>query len=452
MVDINDIKLPPHNIEAEKAIISACLLDNETLYTFDSLSLLPQDFYKKEHISIYQAIKELWSSRRTIDVVTLSNQIEKNKELENIGGNDYLYEISSFLLSTSGSYEYGKIVKEKSVLRSILKVCQWITGEVYEQKDVIDIIDKVEKRIFDLTQFNTTDSIKHIKDILWQRVEEYMEIVDNPLKLEQMKVLSRYEKMDDLLGWFKAWDLVILAARPSMGKTAFALNILANVSIAQKKSVAIFSLEMTSDQIVDRILSMVSQIPMYKMSKGLLDGNDFSQIWEAIEKLWETNIYIDDKGGATIPEIKSKLRRIKVEKGSLDMVIIDYLQLMSSNGSKFAGNRVQEISEISRGLKELAKELWVPIIALSQLSRGTEQRTDKRPQLSDLRESGAIEQDADSVLMLYREDYYDTDTDRKWTADVYIRKNRNGPTGDVEFKFIKEYMKFVETDRKTGND
>lgn len=450
MVSIDDIKLPPHHVEAEKAVLSAVLLDNEVMYILDGLGMAPEDFYQKEHAQIFQAIQSLWLARRTIDVLTISDELTKQGNLELIGGTDYLLDVAHFLISTQGINDYSSIVKEKSILRKILRTSQQIIGEVYEQKDTLEIIDAIEKKIFDLTQINTTQSTKHIKEILNKRIDEYMEIVDNPEKLNENKVNTTYGNLDNLLGGLKPGELIILAARPSMGKTAFALNLVTNVAVKQGKVSAFFSLEMSSEQIVDRILSMVSKIPMSKITKGELDSNDFALMGEAMEQLGDTNIFIDDQWGTTIPILKSKLRRLKIEKGALDLVVIDYLQLMNANGSKFAGNRVQEISEISRGLKELARELRVPIVALSQLSRWVEQRIDKKPGLADLRESGAIEQDADAVLMLYREDYYDPETERKGTADVLVRKNRNGPTGEIEYVFERAIFRFLETEKQVG--
>lgn len=449
MVSLEDIKLPPHNIDAEKGVLGGVLMDNELMYYYDGLGLIPEDFYHKEHFYIYQGMKALRWARKTIDVVTLADQLQKNDVLDTIGGNDYLYELSSFLLSTSSCPEYMKIVKEKSILRNILKTSQKIVGDVYQQKDTLMILEDIEKRIFDLTQNNVSEKAHAIWEILNKRVEEYMEIVDNPEKAHEKKVFSGYVKLDDQLGGFKPAELIILAARPSMGKTAFALNILKNMAVDQKKSVALFSLEMSSEQIADRILSMVSWIPMRKIGKGQLDTEDFTIMGEAMENLSETKIFIDDKWSTTIPELKSKIRRLKIEKQQLDLVIIDYLQLMSGSNSWYMGNRVQEISEISRWLKELARELEIPIMALSQLSREVEKRVDKKPQLSDLRESGAIEQDADSVIMLHREDYYDPDTDKKWLTDICLRKNRNGPIGESELYFEKEIMKFSELKTKS---
>ncbi len=443
---VTEYTLPPHNIEAEKWVISWALMDSETVWIFEWDGIVPGDFYQREHGMIYEAIFQLRNSKKTIDVVTVSDQLAKNWNLETIWWIDYLYELSAFLISTSPCVEYSKIVKEKSLLRQVLKVCQQITWDAYEQKDTIEIFDSIEKRIFDLTQNKVWDNILSIEEILKGRVEDYMEIVDHPENFNANKVNSWYAQIDEMLTGFKPWELIILAARPSMWKTAFALNVLSNVALGQNKSVAMISLEMSVESIVDRIMSEVSWVPMYKISKGNLDNSDFAQMGEAMEKLSTANIFLDDKAWITVPMLKSKLRKLKIEKKQLDLVIIDYLQLM--HATVFQWNRVQEISEISRWLKELAKELNVPILALSQLSRAVEQRVDKKPQLSDLRESGSIEQDADAVLMLHREEYYDPDTDRKWATDVCIRKNRNGAVWEVELHFEKEIMKFVEPSKK----
>ena len=450
MVTMDDIKTPPQNLEAEKGVLAWALMDNETIWIYDADKLEPADFYQKEHQAIYSAIKKLWGDRKTIDVVTVWDQLQKDWTLLDVGWMDYLYDLSTFLLSTSGCGDYSKIVKDKSILRSILKVSQWIIWDVYKQDDTVSIMESIEKKIFDLTQNQTWEWIESISDILNSRVEEYVSIIDNPEKINERKVFSWYKWLDDMLAAFKPWELIILAARPAMWKTSFALNIVSNVSMQQDKLVAIFSLEMSSESIVDRMVAEVSQIPMSKITKWELDNEDFSNMWEAISLLGSKKIFIDDQAWLTVPVLKSKLRRLKIEKWGLDLVVIDYLQLM--RWTSYEWNRVQEISEISRWLKELAKELEVPIIALSQLSRNVEQRIDKKPQLSDLRESGAIEQDADSVIMLHREDYYDPDTDRKWATDVCVRKNRNGAVWEVELKFMASIMKFVETEKAEKDD
>ncbi len=451
MVSIEDLKLPPHNIDAERWILSGVLIDNNILDICDNVNLQPKDFYAKEHQMIFEMITILKHAHKTIDAVTVADELAKKDYLDTIWGINYLYDLSGFLLSTSGCGEYAEIVKEKSILRKVLTVCQQMIGDVYEQSDTLTIMDQLEKKIFDLTQTNISNKLVRIGDLLGERIDRYMEIVDNPELLEAGKVLSHFSVLDDMLAWFKPWELIILAARPAMGKTALSLNLIINAALDQKKAVAFFSLEMTKELIADRLLSTVSGIPMYKISKWQLDNDDFVKMGEAMETLWESHIYVDDVGSATLSQLRSKLRRLKIEAGALDLVVIDYLQLMSGQGSKFEWNRVQEISQISRGLKELSKELSVPIIALSQLSRGVESRIDKKPQLSDLRESWSIEQDADVVIMIYREEYYDPeDPDKKGLTDLLVRKNRNGAVGEVSLFFDKHTMKFVQHSEQRG--
>lgn len=453
MVSIEDLKLPPHNIDAEKGILSGILIDNNMIDIADNVNLVAKDFYSKEHQMVFEMILNLKNAHKTIDAVTVADELQKKDYLDVIGGIDYLYDLSGFLLSTSGVAEYAQIVKEKSILRRVLWVCQQMIWDVYDQTDTATIMDQLEKKIFDLTQTNIGNKLVHISDILNGRVEKYMEIVDNPELLDAGKVMSTFPVLDDMLAWFKPWELIILAARPAMGKTALSLNLICNAALDQGKAVAFFSLEMTKELIADRLLSTVSEIPMYKISKGQLDNEDFVKMGESMEVLWWSHIYIDDIGSATLSQLRSKLRRLKIEAWSLDLVVIDYLQLMSGQGSKFEWNRVQEISQISRWLKELSKELSVPIIALSQLSRGVESRIDKKPQLSDLRESGSIEQDADVVIMIYREEYYDPeDPDKKWLTDLLVRKNRNGPVGEVSLMFHAPTMKFIEIGKGSDSD
>lgn len=446
MINIEDLKLPPHHFDAEKGVLGCILIDADSMYACESQWLKPEDFYHKEHQTIFATMEWLRADRKTIDAVTISSELQRGEQLDQVGGIDYFYELGASVITSSVAYEYASIVKEKAVLRNILKTCNQVNADVYGNEPIANILEKIEKRIFDLTQIQMSTGLLHVKDILNRRMEEYMEIIDNPSKLDDMKVNSTYQELDNVLGGFKSGDLIIIAARPSMGKTAFVLNLMIRTAMRLKKAVSMFSLEMGAEQIVDRVISTVSGVPMHKITKGLMDANDFSAMGEAMSRISDTAMYVDDAWGLSIQEMRSKLRRQKIEKWHLDLVIVDYLQLMTAgaNAHKFAGNRVQEISEISRWLKELAKELKVPIIALSQLSRNVEQRPDKRPQLSDLRESGAIEQDADAVLMLYREEYYDSYTDKKGIANIFVRKNRNGPTAEIDLYRQKETMQFLD--------
>ena len=306
---IDNINLPPHNIEAEKAVISWALLDPEMMRVYDSDKITHKDFYQKEYSYIYEAIQQLRVARKTIDAITVSDQLDKNGNLDVVWGINVLYELSAFLLSTSKCWDYSKIVREKSLLRQILKVCQWVSWDVYEQKDTLEIFDSIEKRIFDLTQNQVGDSIEQIWDILKGRIEEYMDIVDNPDKVNAKKVMSGYRGIDDMLTGFKPGELIILAARPSMGKTAFSLNLLTDIALNQKKTAVMISLEMSSESIVDRIMSEVAGVPMHKINKGDLDNEDFDKMGKAMEILSESKIYIDDKGALSVPELKSKLRK-----------------------------------------------------------------------------------------------------------------------------------------------
>ncbi len=447
MANIANMNLPPHSIESEKAVLCSIFIDNNCMYTTEWYGIKASDFYLKEHQYIFEGMHNYYQNRKTIDVVTLSDYLGKRKELEKIWGIQYLYDISMFIPTASGIKAYSKIVKEKAVLRDILSASQKIIWSVYEEKPVEEILEEVEKTIINLTQYQMADSLVHIKDILNGRYETYFELAEDPEKIKELNTNSGYEWLDIAAWWFKPWELIILAARPAMGKTSFALNLAENAAIKYGKKVAVFSLEMGKNQIADRLISTVSKVNMTKISKWDLTDEDFASIGQALEKLWWVDIYIDDKWWATVQEMKSKLRRLKIEKWGIDILIIDYLQLMTWS-NRFAWNRVQEISEISRGLKEMARELEIPVLALSQLSRAVESRPDKRPQLSDLRESWAIEQDADMVMMLYREDYYDSDTDRKWLADIFLRKNRNWPTASIELYFEKQIMKFSNLEKK----
>lgn len=437
------LKVPPHSIEAEQSVLWSILIDKDSLVTMWDL-LKSSDFYSEANSKIFEVIMELYRLNKPIDLITVKEKLDDKKLLDKIWWITYLAELTEIVPTTANIFEYASIVKNKSVLRNLLKAWNEIVGFGYdEEKPINELLEQTEKTIFNITQVFIQNKLVHINDILEKRFEEFAEIHENPEIIKKHRLQLWFKDLDNKTNWLKWWDMVILAARPSMWKTAFALNLAQNVWY-DWKNVAIFSLEMSKEQLTDRMIAAAMEIDSWKLAKWELEDHDFAKIWEAMEKLSDANIYIDDTAGWNLVELKSKCRRLKMEAG-LDLIVIDYLQLMS-NGNSF--NRVQEISEISRWIKSLARELNVPIIALSQLSRTVEQRPDKRPIMSDLRESGSIEQDADIIMMLYREEYYDEFTEKKWITDILIRKNRNWPIWHIELMFNKNSQKFVPVERK----
>ncbi len=436
------LKLPPSSQQAEQAVLWSLLIDKEWFLVIWDL-LAQEDFYDEWHAHIFETIRELYEKNKAIDLVTVKEKLDDKKLLDTIGWFNYLAELTEVVPTSANIFEYAQIVKNKSVLRKLIKAWNQIVAGWYDEETILtELLDKAEKSLFEVTQVFMKNKLVHINDILTQRYEEFSEIHENPDLIKNHRLHTWYKSLDEKMWGLKGWDMVILAARPSMWKTAFALNLAQNIGFS-KKNIAIFSLEMSKEQLTDRMIASAMGINSWKLAKWELEDDEFSKIGEAMEKLSNANIYIDDSAGGSLVEFKSKARRLKMESG-LDLVIIDYLQLMSNGNSL---NRVQEVSEISRGIKALARELDVPIIALSQLSRWLESRPDKRPIMSDLRESWSIEQDADIVMMLYREEYYDEFTERKWVTDVLVRKNRNGPIWNVELMFQKNNQKFVEIER-----
>ena len=436
------LKVPPHSLEAEQSVIWSILIDKDCFIVIWDL-LKPADFYNDANSTIFEVIFDLYKFNKPIDLITVREKLDDKKLLDKIGWITYLTELTEIVPTTANIYEYAQIVKNKSVLRNLLKCWNEIISYWYdEDKPVNELLEKTEKSVFNVTQVFIQNKLIHINDILNQRYEEFAEIHENPDAIKQHRLQLWFKNLDNKTGWLKWWDLVILAARPAMWKTAFSLNLAQNVWLSGK-NVAVFSLEMSKEQLTDRMIAATMEIDSWKLAKWELEDHEFAKIWEAMEKLSEANIYIDDSAGWSLTDLKSKCRRLKIESW-LDLIIIDYLQLMSNWNSM---NRVQEISEISRWLKSLARELSVPIIALSQLSRAVEQRPDKRPVMSDLRESGAIEQDADMILMIYREEYYDEFTEKKWITEVFMRKNRSGPIWTIELMFNKNSQKFMEIER-----
>ncbi len=436
------LKVPPHSIEAEQSVIWSLLIDREWFLTISDI-LTHEDFYDENNSIIFENIFNLYKLNKPIDLITIKNKLSDKKLLDKIGWLTYLTELTEIVPTTSNIFEYASIVKNKSVLRRLIRTWNEIISYGYMEDEKINILlEKSEKSIFSVTQTFIRNKLVHINEILTWRYEEFSEIHENPENIRANRINTYFPSLDNKINGLKWWDMVVLAARPSMGKTAFALNLAQNIWF-KGKNVAIFSLEMSKEQLTDRMIASAMWINSWKLAKWELEDDEFMKIWEAMEKLSWANIYIDDSAWWNLTDLKSKCRRLKIESW-LDLVIIDYLQLMSNWNSL---NRVQEISEISRWIKSLARELDVPVIALSQLSRQLESRPDKKPIMSDLRESWAIEQDADIVMMLYREEYYDEFTDRKWVTDILIRKNRNGPIWNIELMFQKDNQKFLEIDK-----
>ncbi|MGE3278617.1 MAG: replicative DNA helicase [Candidatus Altimarinota bacterium] len=438
------LQLPPNSEQAERAVLGSVIIDSKSLVKIADL-LKAEDFYYDKHAKIYEVYIDLFNSHSPIDLMTINAKLSDGKLLEKIGGISFVAALAEDVPTASHIYEYAMIVKTKSTLRKLITVGDEIKGLGYQEDEKVDeLLDKAEQALFNVTQTLIVNTFAHVKDILSQRYEEFAMLHEEKDPDKVTGVKTGFRDLDNIMNGFKPSEMIVIAGRPAMGKTAFALSIAQNAALKFKKTVAVFSLEMSKEQLVDRMFASLLMVDSWKLKKGLLDDDDFARIGTVMDELSKANIYIDDSLGNSITELRSKVRRLKMEKG-LDLIIIDYLQLMSLGGMQ--SNRVQEISEISRNLKQIAREMHVPVIALSQLSRAVESRPDKRPQLADLRESGAIEQDADAVLMLYREDYYDPDTDRKGLSDVLIRKHRNGPVGRVELIFKADQTRFYDIDR-----
>ncbi|WP_404450713.1 replicative DNA helicase [Virgibacillus necropolis] len=443
MSEWND-RTPPHNIEAEQAVIGAIFLEPEA-FSSASEVLLPEDFYRASHQRIYETMMKLSDKGEPIDLVTVTTSLSNAKTLDEVGGVSYLTDIAGSVPTAANISYYSKIVEEKSVLRRLIRTATDIVTESFSKEDEIeDVLNEAEKNILEVSHRKNSGAFQAIKDVL-------IDVYDNIESLHHQSadltgVPSGFRDLDRITSGFQRNDLIIIAARPSVGKTAFALNIAQNVAINTDENVAIFSLEMGADQLVSRMLCAEGNIDAQRLRTGSLQAEDWSKLTMAMGSLSNAGIYIDDSPGIRVSEIRSKCRRLKQEHG-LGMIVIDYLQLIQGSPNS-RDNRQQEVSEISRSLKGLARELNVPLIALSQLSRGVESRQDKRPMMSDLRESGSIEQDADIVGFLYRDDYYDSESEKQNIIEIIISKQRNGPVGNVELAFVKEYNKFVDLDHR----
>jgi len=437
--------IPPYSLEAEQSVLGSMILDKEAINTAIE-KLRPDDFYKDSNKEIFNSIKELFDRGEPVDLVTLSEDLNKKSLLDSVGGMAYLAELSSSVAITSNIEYYCDIVEEKSILRRLIKSCDEIMAKSYEDEEEVNIIiEEAEKRIFDITQGRHRDGFAPVKEVLLSSFEKIEEVSKNKGQLTGLT--TGFIDIDNKLSGMQESDLILLAARPSMGKTALGINIAVNAAMKADAKVAVFSLEMSKEQLVQRMMASVSHVGLQNIISGDLNEDEWLRLIEGMSPLSKANIFIDDTAGISLTEMKAKSRRLKMEEG-LDLIMIDYLQLMQGEGRQ--ENRQQEISSISRGLKALAKEINCPVIALSQLSRAPELRADHRPILSDLRESGAIEQDADVVMFLYRDDYYFEDSDKPNIGEVIIAKHRNGPTGNVELVFKGEFTKFLNKENISG--
>ena len=434
-------RVPPQNVEAEQAVLGAMLLSRDAIIDASEI-INEEDFYKESHKKIYNIIMDMFEKNIPVDIVTIVDELRRIELLEAVGGLDYITNLSSSVVTIANVSYYAKIIKEKAILRRLIEASSSIIEISYQGENVESILDTAEQKIFDIAQGRNTTNFFPIKNVLMDTFYKIDELYKN--KGQLTGIPSGFPDLDLKTSGFQPSDFILVAARPSMGKTSFALNIAQNAAVSTERPVAIFSLEMSKEQLVNRLICSTANIDSQKMRTGNLEDDDWEKLAAAMAPLSKAPIYIDDTPGISVMDIRAKCRRLKLEKG-LGMVLIDYLQLMQGRGR--IENRQQEVSEISRSLKGLARELDVPIITLSQLSRAPEARSDHRPVLSDLRESGAIEQDADIVMFLYRDDYYNKDSEKKNIAEVIIAKHRNGPTGTIELLWLGQYTKFVSIDK-----
>ncbi len=432
-------RIPPHNLEAERSVLGAAMLDRDIL-TDILEEVKADDFYNENHKEIYQAIWELYRENSPVDVLTVCEALKRRSSLDMVGGRAYIATLTAEVPSTANAAEYARLVAEKSTLRQMIRTSERISEKGYEAKmDAGEILDYAEAEIFGIAQKRQKNDYAKIQDVLLENLKIIDEASKNKDKI--VGIPTGFRELDERTSGLQRSDLIIVAARPAMGKTAFALNIAQQSAIKAGSSVIIFSLEMSREQLGQRLLAMQARVEMQKLKQGDLDRTDWERISMAADDLNGTKIVIDDTPGISLMEMRNKCRRLKADQG-LDLIVVDYLQLMRFDGK--ADSRQQEISSISRNLKLLAREMDCPVIVLSQLSRAPEQRPDKRPILSDLRESGSIEQDADIVIFLYRDDYYNEETETPGVCEINIAKQRSGPTGKLELTWVSRYTKFSD--------
>lgn len=439
-------KIPPQNIDAEKSLLGAILIDEDALTDVAEL-INAKDFYDRRHTAIYTGMISLYEKHNPVDLLTLTDELKKKGELDSVGGSSYLSELTNYVPTSAHAKSYAEIVSQAAIRRRLIKASGEISDLAFnEELSVPQLLGQSEAELFNVSDQSLKQDLTSIEDILDESFDRLDELYKNKGSLRGIK--TGYRDLDNMTAGLQRSDLIILAARPAMGKTTLVTNLAYNIATIEKKPVLFFSLEMSKEQLVDRMLADAAGVDSWNIRTGNLSDDDFAKLSEAMGEMAEAPIYIDDTPGVTVLEMRTKARRAAHEN-ELGLIVIDYLQLMQGSGSAQAqGNRVQEVSEISRGLKLLARELNVPVIALSQLSRSVESRQPQIPQLADLRESGSIEQDADIVMFIYREAYYNPETERDNITDLIIAKHRHGPTGTVELYFHPERLRFMSLDRK----
>lgn len=440
-------KLPPQNVEAEQSVLGSLMIDKNAIIKIADL-IQPDDFYKNSHGKIYNAMLYLYEHHEPIDILSLSNRLKETEELEEVGGHSYLASLANTVPTAANIVHYTKIVEKKSVLRKLIDNASQIIGNAYDETEEVDkILDNAEQKIFSVSQKHIRQDFTPIKPVLEEAFDRIDELHKNKGKLRG--TATGFTELDNILAGLQKSNLIILGARPSVGKSSLALDIARHAATKENVAVGVFSLEMSKEELIDRLICAEANIDLWKLRTGKLsstgENDDFSRIGHAMGILSEAPIFIDDTASLNVMEMRTMARRLQAEH-SLGLLIIDYLQLIEGRGK--TDNRVQEVSDISRSLKGLARELNIPILALSQLSRGIESRQDQRPKLSDLRESGSIEQDADVVLFIYREDRVNKDAENKNIADIFVAKHRNGPIGEAKLYFSQETTSFKNLDRR----
>ncbi len=433
-------KIPPQNIDAEMSLLGAVLIDEDVLSDVTE-AVTARDFYDKRHVTIFEAMMRLFEKHKPVDLLTLKDELKKKKQLDDVGGSAYLTELTNYVPTAAHATTYAEIVSQKAVRRRLIRASGDISELGYdEDKSVQELLEKAETELFAVSNQNLKQDLASVESILLENFDRLEELHRNKGAIRGLK--TGYKDLDSMTAGLQRSDLIILAARPAMGKTTFVTNLAYNIATLNKESVLFFSLEMSKEQLIDRMLSDVSGVDSWKIRTGNLSDDDFAKLSEASGEIAEAPIFIDDTPGLTVLEMRTKAKRA-AHQAPLGLVVVDYLQLMQASVTRSDGNRVQEVSEISRGLKLLARELNVPVIALSQLSRSVESREDKKPQLSDLRESGSIEQDADIVMFIHRPGVYNADEENENITNLLISKHRNGPVGKVDLYFHPERMRFM---------